>query len=171
MFNLKQVTLGLSLLLIIMVVKIIKQNTREVTMKQSILELKAQVSTMNLVQAKAAELSVKLDETVKKLQDSLNNNKNLQKKIEKTRDTLDASIRSLKSSNAKKDECVKQTSKILLDKENTFKEKEELTKKVKILGDDLANKQARLEELAKRLENVRIENNKEMQNIVKADIK
>ena len=161
MFNLKQFTLVLGLLFILSLFKIIKQNSRESVLEQTILDLKAKYSIFEELQFKTLQISTKLEKTESQLNTCLQNNEHLNKKLRKTRETLDASIRSLKSSNSKKDACIKETSSILIDKESIVKEKQELSDKVKSLEVKLASRTTRAEELANRLETIRIQNNKE----------
>jgi hypothetical protein len=161
MFNLKQFTLVLGLLFILSLFKIIKQNSKESVLEQTILDLKSKFSIFEELQLKTLKISTKLEKTESQLNTCQQNNEHLNKKLRKTRETLDASIRSLKSSNSKKDTCVKETSSILIDKENIVKEKQELSDKVQSLEVKLASRTTRAEELANRLETIRLQNNKE----------
>ena len=123
--------------------------------------LKAKFSIFEELQVKTLKISTKLEKAESQLNTCLQNKEHLTKKLRKTRETLDASIRSLKSSNSKKDECVKETSSILIDKENILKEKQDLSHKVHSLEVKLASRTTRAEELANRLETIRIQNNNE----------
>ena len=148
MFYLKQITLSLLVFLFLSIYKIIKQSTREEVLEQSLLELKSKFSRFEDIQFKTEKISSKLAKTESLLATCHKNNEHLGKKIRKTRETIDASVRSLKSSNSKRDSCVKETSKILVEKDNILKEKNNLKDKVDKLEVELATKTTRVEELA-----------------------
>ena len=165
MFDLKQFTLTLIIFLIISLFKIIKQSYREELLENSLLDLKSKIFMFEDLKFKTEKLSSKLAKTDSLLATCLQNSEHLGRKITKTRETVDASLRSLKSSNSKRDACIKETSKILADKDSIQKEKDKLNEKVVNLEAELATKTARMEELASRLETIRISNNTEREKL------
>ena len=61
MFNLKQFSLVLGLLFILSLFKIIKQNSSESVLEQTILDLKAKFSIFEELQVKTLKISTKLE--------------------------------------------------------------------------------------------------------------
>ena len=170
MLNLKLMLMILVLLLTFSIVKIVYQSSREKELEDLLQTMRLRVAGFDDLEDKHTRIVRKLEKTTTELNACAHSKENLQKKHWKTRETLEASIQSLKSSNTKKDACVMETSKLLLDKENIEKEKKDLEDKVKTLEIELKSKSARVEELAKLTEKFRTEHAKKIVKMAEMNI-
>ena len=155
MFNAKHVSVFLGTLVIFLLYKILRQNDRELHMKETLRLLKSKHTNHDTLQEKIKQLLLKVDQQSNEGSACLKHSDRLNEKIKKVRDALSDSVYKIKMAEAKLDICnvkISNSSESLL---NLEREKKQDLEKLTNLQTMLARKSKREKDLGRLLETLR----------------